>query len=391
MARVLNENIAFFLKDLLSVYDRGLIMDVIFLYQNRLPNAQVNLKIEFLEIICDYEHYIQLNLPLPDRIQDVASLELTLWKNHFLAGTLVREVIKLLKKQDWVTILPAIDVLYFLLVKHKKDPRYQNVLANTCIPGIYFLFVIQLIDANNEDYRCISDAPLQIRKKLFGCFLWIVKNMQRKIIQQWWSLDTQKRIHSFFVILANCVNTFEYESTGESQAITLTSAKLKKSQASYSNLAASQPGISESIKKRSMTKLALTKSADDLREQYASRESTMITLDLLMDFMNDNVNELRKPDSVYMDKIVVNLLVMMFKQNQCVTALTALFAAARHIIVMFPGAFFVEQTPFAGDITYAILGHFNSPNPTVRSKAGGIFYLLLRVCIIIKFILYFHY
>ena len=141
ISRVINENLALFLKDLLGLIDRGLIMDIIYLYVTKVP---ANLKYEFLRIICDYEHFVQINLPLPDRIDSIPELENTLWYRHFLIGVLADEVTKDIFKQQWGQTLMAVDTLYFLLLKHESDPRYQSPLAQTCIAGTYFIFVLKV-------------------------------------------------------------------------------------------------------------------------------------------------------------------------------------------------------------------------------------------------------
>lgn len=76
-----------------------------------------------------------------------------------------------------------------------------------------------MADAYESDYRCIAEAPLEIRKRLLSCVLWVVKNMQRKVLQQWWTLETQKRVISFFMLLSNSLNTFEYKASASSVSV----------------------------------------------------------------------------------------------------------------------------------------------------------------------------
>lgn|SRR3990167_9623011 len=144
MAKTINENMALFFKDLLTLFDRGIVMELIYLYETNLPESQIQLKFDFLRIICDYEHYVQLNFPIPDVIQDATNLEKRLWGNHFLSGLVVDEVVKQIEKQNWNNIAIAVDVLFNLAQKHVFDARYQHVLAQKCIPGIYFSLVIRV-------------------------------------------------------------------------------------------------------------------------------------------------------------------------------------------------------------------------------------------------------
>lgn len=94
--------------------------------------------------------------------------------------------------------------------------------------------------------------------------------------------------------------------------------------------------------------------------------------------MNDKATDLRS-DHVLMERIVIHLLASMLKKRQCVSSLISIFAAVRHTVLMFEQAFFVDPTPFCGDIVYGILLHSNSSFPEIRSKAAGLIYLLIRV------------
>lgn len=52
---------------------------------------------------------------------------------------------------------------------------------------------------------------MEIRVKLLSIYTWIVYNVQRKLLQQWWGVDTQSRVISFFMILNAAIQTFEYK------------------------------------------------------------------------------------------------------------------------------------------------------------------------------------
>uniref|UniRef100_A0A670ZX85 Dedicator of cytokinesis 8 n=1 Tax=Pseudonaja textilis TaxID=8673 RepID=A0A670ZX85_PSETE len=67
-AEKINISLAFFLYDLLSLMDRGFVFNLIKNYCNQLSNKMSNIpvllsmRLEFLQILCSHEHYLNLNL-----------------------------------------------------------------------------------------------------------------------------------------------------------------------------------------------------------------------------------------------------------------------------------------------------------------------------------------
>ena len=68
---VANRSLAFFLKNLLSVMDRGKVFDLIKIYWTKFGNLNladgkgvVKLRVEFLSIVCTHEHFVALSLPV---------------------------------------------------------------------------------------------------------------------------------------------------------------------------------------------------------------------------------------------------------------------------------------------------------------------------------------
>jgi len=76
----LNKATAIFMKDLLSVMDRGFVMELIHYHVTHIDRANgfmstVSLKYTFLRIITDYEHFIPINIPLFIPVESVAQLK----------------------------------------------------------------------------------------------------------------------------------------------------------------------------------------------------------------------------------------------------------------------------------------------------------------------------
>ncbi|NWW57819.1 DOC11 protein, partial [Ifrita kowaldi] len=148
-SRNVNFSLASFLKRCLTFMDRGfvfnLINDYISGFSPKDPKLLVEYKFEFLQTICNHEHYIPLNLPMTfskpklQRVQDI-NLEYSLTdeycRHHFLVGMLLREASVALQ-DNYDIRYTAISVLKNLLIKHAFDNRYQHKNQQAKIAQLY--------------------------------------------------------------------------------------------------------------------------------------------------------------------------------------------------------------------------------------------------------------
>ncbi|OXB79700.1 UNVERIFIED_CONTAM: hypothetical protein H355_011086, partial [Colinus virginianus] len=148
-SRNANFSLANFLKRCLTFMDRGfvfnLINDYISGFSPKDPKLLVEYKFEFLQTICNHEHYIPLNLPMTfskpklQRVQDV-NLEYSLTdeycRHHFLVGMLLRETSVALQ-DNYDIRYTAITVLKNLMIKHAFDNRYQHKNQQAKIVQLY--------------------------------------------------------------------------------------------------------------------------------------------------------------------------------------------------------------------------------------------------------------
>ncbi|ETE71936.1 Dedicator of cytokinesis protein 9 [Ophiophagus hannah] len=148
-SRNVNFSLANLLKRCLTFMDRGFIFNLINDYVSGFspkdPKLLVEYKFEFLQTICNHEHYIPLNLPMNfakpkfQRTHDV-NLEYSLsdeyCHHHFLVGVLLRETSIALKDNSDVRYL-AISILKSLLIKHALDNRYQHKNQQAKIAQLY--------------------------------------------------------------------------------------------------------------------------------------------------------------------------------------------------------------------------------------------------------------
>ncbi|XP_048826602.1 dedicator of cytokinesis protein 9-like isoform X4 [Brienomyrus brachyistius] len=148
-ARSANHSLAVFIKRCFTFMDRGFVFKQINTYINCfLPGDAKTLfefKFDFLRVICNHEHYIPLNLPMPfgkGRIQRFQDLQLDysltddFCRNHFLVGLLLREVGGALQEYREIRQV-AIQVLKNLMIKHTFDDRYASKSQQARLSTLY--------------------------------------------------------------------------------------------------------------------------------------------------------------------------------------------------------------------------------------------------------------
>ncbi|KAK2494789.1 hypothetical protein MC885_001495, partial [Smutsia gigantea] len=152
-SRNVNYSLASFLKRCLTLMDRGFVFNLINDYTSGFspkdPKVLAEYKFEFLQTICNHEHYIPLNLPMAfakpklQRVQD-SNLEYSLsdeyCKHHFLVGLLLRET-SIALQDNYEIRYTAISVIKNLLIKHAFDTRYQHKNQQAKIAQLYLPFV----------------------------------------------------------------------------------------------------------------------------------------------------------------------------------------------------------------------------------------------------------
>ncbi|XP_022057668.2 dedicator of cytokinesis protein 9 isoform X5 [Acanthochromis polyacanthus] len=148
-ARNANHSLAVFIKRCFTFMDRGFVFKQINNYMNCFvpgdPKTLYEFKFEFLRVVCNHEHYVPLNLPMPfgkGRIQRFQDLQLDysltddFCRNHFLVGLLLREVGGALQEYREIRQI-AIQVLKGLMIKHTFDDRYAAKSQQARLATLY--------------------------------------------------------------------------------------------------------------------------------------------------------------------------------------------------------------------------------------------------------------
>ncbi|XP_050551818.1 dedicator of cytokinesis protein 7 isoform X1 [Spodoptera frugiperda] len=185
LTQSLNNSLAFFLFELLSVMDRGYVFNLIRTYYKQmcakiasLPDAVplVHYKLAFLRIICSHEHYVSLNLPqplggAPGGVSPAASwqslgsqssapprhtLGHEFRSRHYLAGLLLTELTNALELQSPVLQCAAVGGVLALLTAHDADPRLAPPDTKARVAALYLPLLGIAMDAHPQLYRGFS-------------------------------------------------------------------------------------------------------------------------------------------------------------------------------------------------------------------------------------------
>ncbi|XP_064913480.1 dedicator of cytokinesis protein 9 isoform X3 [Columba livia] len=168
-----NHSLAAFIKRCFTFMDRGFVFKQINNYISCFapgdPKTLFEFKFEFLRVVCNHEHYIPLNLPMPfgkgrvQRYQDLHldySLTDEFCRNHFLVGLLLREVGSALQEFRDVRQI-AISVLKNLMIKHSFDDRYASRSHQARIATMYLpLFGLLIENVQRINVKDVSPFPV---------------------------------------------------------------------------------------------------------------------------------------------------------------------------------------------------------------------------------------
>ncbi|KAJ8003348.1 hypothetical protein DPEC_G00147390 [Dallia pectoralis] len=171
MARNANHSLAIFIKRCFTFMDRGFIFKQINNYINCFqpgdPKTLYEFKLDFLRVVCNHEHFVPLNLPMPvskgriSRFQDYQLdyfLSEDFCQNHFLVGLLLREVGGALQESREVRQI-SIQVLKSLMIKHTFDDRYQGKSQQARLATLY-LPLLGILQENVHRLNMKETLPL---------------------------------------------------------------------------------------------------------------------------------------------------------------------------------------------------------------------------------------
>uniref|UniRef100_A0A670KDI7 Dedicator of cytokinesis 9 n=1 Tax=Podarcis muralis TaxID=64176 RepID=A0A670KDI7_PODMU len=425
-----NHSLAVFIKRCFTFMDRGFVFKQINNYISFFapgdPKTLFEFKFEFLRVVCNHEHYIPLNLPMPfgkGRIQRYQDLQLDyslsdeFCKHHFLVGLLLREVGNALQEFRDIRQI-AISVLKNLMIKHSLDDRYVSRSHQARIATLYLpTFGVLIENAHRIDVKDISPFPINASSsstKDESLSLPAANPLMtpQKSVN---TLDSNLHKDVFGAISGiaspytsstpnvNCVRNADSRGSliSTDSGNSLLERHSEKSNSLDKNQQICPLGSSvvrcdkldqAEIRSLLMCFLHILKSMSDgyghseadvlhqsLLEANIATEVCLTILDTLSLFTMAFKNQLLMDHGHNpLMKKVFDVYLCFLQKNQSETALKNVFNALRSLIFKFPSTFYEGRADMCSSLCYEILKCCNSKLSSIRTEASQLLYFLMR-------------
>eukprot|EP01133_Synstelium_polycarpum_P007631 gene7631-8927_t len=434
LSKELVKSLAVLISSLLSIADRGYVFSIIDRVVSDFDSgntgeseAEVNeLKFEFLRIICQNEFFVQLNIPLPYRIDPTLKLNTILsLSKHFLSELLNHHITNGLAHKEVLVRMDAASSLRDTLLRIEMDSRWQDPLTKQRIVGVFVPYLSSVVNS----WHVFKDDSFIVKRNILISFVYLLKSAHPNLIRLWWKEDSKAKYMALFEILTTCADIFEFvgkdkllERALESASIRTSTAKsiledfyttnrtspygsnkkyqrslrekrvesrksILDSYASGSSSGSSGSGGTGALAKdkRGYSKGTMSTAGkinvadyDDRLESNLSFEVGSIVLDICDDFMYEFERELKSTPYYELLQKIFQLIHSMLSRNQPITLIPKLYFTMRQFVFKFPKSIFEMSNTFCSDLCNGVIRHCNSPNKTTREEASAFTYILMR-------------
>ncbi|XP_037832858.1 dedicator of cytokinesis protein 8 isoform X2 [Kryptolebias marmoratus] len=381
-------------------------------------------------------------------------------QQHYLAGLLLTELSAALdmESEGGKVQRKAINAIYSLLCSHDLDQRCDKPEVRAKVAGLYLPLVGIIIESTNyldftvcdsrggknkmgepEDdlesvppinqsvamaiagnpfntlgrnvlvsmasmVKSVATLAADTSRHLLVCFLWVMKNADRSLIQRWTVDMPPSQLNKLLELLTICISCFEYRGKQSSDKVS-TQALQKSQQVKLQLEEALLRGMGargEMMKRVGGTDRSLgqrenlrwrkdrtqwrqtndrqdkTKSELDqeaLISGNLATETNLIVLDLLETIIQ------AVPLADCKDSVVGGVLKVLLHSltcNQSSTFLLHTFSTLRALVVKFGDLLFEEEAEQCADLCQKVLQYCSSPVDENRSQACATLYLIMR-------------
>ncbi|XP_034548107.1 dedicator of cytokinesis protein 8 isoform X1 [Notolabrus celidotus] len=382
-------------------------------------------------------------------------------QQHYLTGLLLTELSAALdmESEGGKVQRKAINAIYSLLCSHDLDHRCIKPEVRAKVAALYLSLVGIIIDSTNyldftvSDTRSgknktggpeddlenvppinqsvamaiagnpfntlgrnvlVSMAAMQSKsiaalaadtsRHLLVCFLWVMKNADRSVIQRWTIDMPPSQLNKLLELLTICVSCFEYRGKQSSDKVS-TQALQKSQQAKLQLEEALLRGMGargEMMKRvggmdRTMGQrehLRWRKDLTQWRQTNDRQDKTKAELDqealicgnlateanlIVLDLLETIVQAVPLADCK--DSVVGGVLKVLLHSltcNQSTTFLSHTFSTLRALVVKFGDLLFEEEAEQCADLCQKVLQYCSSPVDENRSQACATLYLIMR-------------
>uniref|UniRef100_A0A674BZP8 Dedicator of cytokinesis 8 n=1 Tax=Salmo trutta TaxID=8032 RepID=A0A674BZP8_SALTR len=246
-----------------------------------------------------------------------------------------------------------------------------------------------------QSAKAVATLSAETSRNLLLCFLWVMKNAERSLIQRWTVDMPSAQLNRLLELLTICVSCFEYR--GKQSSDKVSTQALQKSQQAKMQLEDSLlRGIGargemmmvllENLRwRKDLTQWRQTNDRQDktkaeldqeaLISGNLATESNLIVLDLLETIVQ------AVPLADCKDSVVggvLRVLLHCLTCNQSTTFLSHCFSTLRALIVKFGDLLFEEEAEQCADLCQKVLQYCSSHEDGNRSQACATLYLIMR-------------
>uniref|UniRef100_A0A3Q3MR76 Dedicator of cytokinesis 8 n=1 Tax=Labrus bergylta TaxID=56723 RepID=A0A3Q3MR76_9LABR len=392
--------------------------------------------------------------PLSEQQRIMALFELSqeFKQQHYLTGLLLTELSAALDLEGKVQ-RKAINAIYSLLCSHDLDHRCIKPEVRAKVAALYLSLVGIIIDSTNYLDFTVSDArggknktggpeddlenvpainqsvamaiagnpfntlgrnvlqgkstatlAADTSRHLLVCFLWVMKNADRSLIQRWTVDMPPSQLNKLLELLTICVSCFDYRGNQSTDKVSTQAlqksqqAKLQLEEALLRGMGARGEmmkrvggmdrtmGQKEHLRwRKDLTQWRQTNDRQDktkaeldqeaLISGNLATEANLVVLDLLETIVQ------AVPLADCKDSVVGGVLKVLLHSltcNQSTTFLSHTFSTLRALVVKFGDLLFEEEAEQCADLCQKVLQYCSSPLDENRSQACATLYLIMR-------------
>ncbi|XP_038868907.1 dedicator of cytokinesis protein 8-like [Salvelinus namaycush] len=251
--------------------------------------------------------------------------------------------------------------------------------------------------------KAVATLSAETSRNLLLCFLWVMKNAERSLIQRWTVDMPSAQLNRLLELLTICVSCFEYR--GKRSSDKVSTQALQKSQQAKMQLedsllrgigargemmrrAGGSDRAGQRVNLRWRKDLTQWRQTNDKHDKTKAEldqealisgnlatESNLIVLDLLETIVQ------AVPLADCKDSVVggvLRVLLHCLTCNQSTTFLSHCFSTLRALVVKFGDLLFEEEAEQCADLCQKVLQHCSSPVDGNRSQACATLYLIMR-------------
>jgi len=224
---VFNKDLALFVKDLIPLVASSSVAKLVMAYaknmdKNMYGSLLTEAKFNFLRVISSYEHFIALNnVPSEFTVGDVNTVMAQWSRRHVLSSLLCAEGLMAVRmrlqegedREKSMVISKGIQLFFEHILVLSNDGRYQSSEERAKVAYLYLPFVLGLVEDERSNH--ILTVSMRSRKlpaedvhRLLLSFVWLVRNMQPKFLQDWLRREQDTTVVYFFMILSKALDFF---------------------------------------------------------------------------------------------------------------------------------------------------------------------------------------